>query len=491
LDSTLVLDVDRGVSAFRGDNLRDGALGQFLELARRGQITAGSYLIVENLDRFSRDQVEDALGVFIEIINLGIVIVTLAPEREFRKGQMDIHQFILAIAEFSRANSESQAKSFRSRANWEKRRARIGEEALTGCVPNWIDVVDGQCVLNKEKAAVVRRIFQLAIGGMGGQSIATTLNAEQVPHSGKMGGRKDVDHWMDSTVYKILTSRACIGEFQPRRKVEKDKRLVREPVGPPISGYFPAVVDEATFFAAQRAIRLRKKRGTGRAHAPGALNLFVGLVQDEQELVYTFRERNGYHYLVLKNYRRDRTEVQSLKYGPFEEALLTWLKELNLQLDEGVSRVSELRGRMADLERRIEVITRQVREKTLESLFGVLAELEAEQRWVRDELEEAEVPRGDILSRTQDLIGELAAAVEPDKLRRLLRQQLRAVVEKIVVEHIEGHIRNSNKVVFLRVEFTGGTKRFLWYHTNREGLVATGLRQEGDGFDLDGLEDEG
>ena len=59
---------DIGVSAWKGKNRREGALGRFLEMVERGQIRRGSYLLVESLDRLSRDQVLEALSLFLEII---------------------------------------------------------------------------------------------------------------------------------------------------------------------------------------------------------------------------------------------------------------------------------------------------------------------------------------------------------------------------------------------------------------------------------------
>src|SRR5260370_1229766 len=53
LDDTLKLS-DLGVSAFRGDNVRDGALAGFLEACRTGRVSHGRVLIVESLDRLSR-----------------------------------------------------------------------------------------------------------------------------------------------------------------------------------------------------------------------------------------------------------------------------------------------------------------------------------------------------------------------------------------------------------------------------------------------------
>src|SRR5580693_3466918 len=48
---------DIGVSAYTGANRRDGALGRFLEAVRAGAAKPGSCLIVESLDRLSREEV--------------------------------------------------------------------------------------------------------------------------------------------------------------------------------------------------------------------------------------------------------------------------------------------------------------------------------------------------------------------------------------------------------------------------------------------------
>src|SRR3989442_15538291 len=51
LDDSLVFS-DKGKSGFHGDNLKGtAALARFLDLVKSGRITAGSVLIIENLDR--------------------------------------------------------------------------------------------------------------------------------------------------------------------------------------------------------------------------------------------------------------------------------------------------------------------------------------------------------------------------------------------------------------------------------------------------------
>jgi hypothetical protein len=75
---------DIGVSAFKGANAREGALGQFLEAVKAGAVKSGSYLIVESLDRLSREEVLTALSLFLSIIQAGIHLVTLAEHQQPR-----------------------------------------------------------------------------------------------------------------------------------------------------------------------------------------------------------------------------------------------------------------------------------------------------------------------------------------------------------------------------------------------------------------------
>ena len=80
---------DFGVSAFRGSNRTDGALGRFIDAVKCGEIERGSYLLVESVDRLSRQAIEDALTQFLEIVREGIVIVTLSDNQVFRSGEVD------------------------------------------------------------------------------------------------------------------------------------------------------------------------------------------------------------------------------------------------------------------------------------------------------------------------------------------------------------------------------------------------------------------
>src|SRR5437763_647341 len=63
---------DAGISAYRGRNRHEGALANFIAQIDAGTIKAGSYLLVESLDRLSRQEVLTALELFTGIIRRGI-----------------------------------------------------------------------------------------------------------------------------------------------------------------------------------------------------------------------------------------------------------------------------------------------------------------------------------------------------------------------------------------------------------------------------------
>ena len=65
---------DLGVSAYRGRNIVEGQLGKFLEAVESGKIKRGSYLLVESLDRLSREKVRNARDRFEAILDRGINI---------------------------------------------------------------------------------------------------------------------------------------------------------------------------------------------------------------------------------------------------------------------------------------------------------------------------------------------------------------------------------------------------------------------------------
>src|SRR5262245_25472259 len=141
LDTSLTLE-DKGVSGFTGehrDNPDRHALAAFLELVRRGRIQRGSYLVVESLDRLSREHIRPALTLLLNLIDAGIQIVQLLPVEAVYGEDVEPMTLMMAIMELSRGHSESRMKSERVGAAWQslKRSAANDKTPITRRTPAW------------------------------------------------------------------------------------------------------------------------------------------------------------------------------------------------------------------------------------------------------------------------------------------------------------------------------------------------------------------
>ncbi|MCF8157385.1 MAG: recombinase family protein, partial [Rhodoferax sp.] len=167
---------DLGVSAFKGLNATEGALSRFLKACDDGRIVKGSFLLVESLDRLSRNDVQKALVLFQSIVGKGITIVTLSDGQKYSTESINDNwtQLVIALAVMSRANEESKTKSKRIQDGWNKKKAKALEGAaiLTAKGPSWLKLENGKWILLKDKVKAVQKVFQLAFDGHGSPKIA-------------------------------------------------------------------------------------------------------------------------------------------------------------------------------------------------------------------------------------------------------------------------------------------------------------------------------
>lgn len=267
---------DLGVSAYRGKNL-DGTskLGAFLQAIRQGDVAPGSVLLVESLDRISRKEARKAVRVLEEIVEAGVDVVTLGDgEKRYTKDSLDGFDFIMAVLILMRANEESRTKGKRVAQAWAAKRARqaANGETLTRLTPGWIRVTaDGRRELIPERAAIVRRIFELFVGGTGQNGIARTFNDEGLETFGR--GNSKALHWRPTYVRKILSSQAVIGTMTPT--IDDGRTRTAQA---PVEGYFPAVIDRELWERAQALVDTNRLRRPG----PSSLktqNVLAGLAR--------------------------------------------------------------------------------------------------------------------------------------------------------------------------------------------------------------------
>jgi len=235
LDDTMKLR-DYGISAFKGANRTKGALSKFLELIRQGKIERDSILLVESLDRLSREQVLDAFGIFSEIIRSGVSIVTTSDGIEYTEESLsnNFGQLIISIVTMSRSHEESKIKSIRIAKSWAAKRGNLQNKKLTAKCPSWLILSDtkDQFIEIPERVEIIKRIFKEFIAGKPLRTIERDFNREGIP-----SWSKQKSGWYNTYIFKILTNRAVIGEYQPHAlKGEK-----RQPIGPPILNYYPQI----------------------------------------------------------------------------------------------------------------------------------------------------------------------------------------------------------------------------------------------------------
>ncbi|HYT87292.1 MAG TPA: recombinase family protein, partial [Gemmataceae bacterium] len=325
LDERLTLR-DLGVSAYRGDNALVGNLGVFLEAIKRKTVLPGSVLIVESVDRISRQGIDEGYDIIKTILKAGVLLVTLSPEREFgadavkslSKGALEL-QLIL-----ERAAEESERKSERVGAAWTRKKAAArGGKVMSKRLPAWVRNDGGKLVLIPEAAAAVREVFRLALSGYGIPAIIKTLTANGVPAIGTTG------RWTRAYLSLLLRDRRVLGEYQPRRGKATD--------GEVIANYYPAMLTEEQWRDLRNCIGQRR-RNSGR---PGKaqVNIFKGLLRhardgDSYIMSQRFSRSPGKptrKYAVLVNSEGDqgRARLYSIPYDGLENAVLTALREID------------------------------------------------------------------------------------------------------------------------------------------------------------------
>jgi DNA invertase Pin-like site-specific DNA recombinase len=289
LDESLTFD-DKGISAFRGKNVgKHGKLRTFLDAVKQGVIAKGSYLLVESVDRITRQNPWDALDVFREIINSEIILVTVNDRRVYSRDIMrkSLEAGIMLQLVCMRAHEESLTKSNRiKQARAAQRRKAHDGTLYSSTVPGWLRVegrvyVDnrptgGKCIPIPDRVQIVRRIFRMYLDGEGLDSITSALNTEGVDTWGT--GERKAAHWHRSFISKVLDNPAVIGVFQTHEDTYVDGRRGREKRDA-VEGYYPVVIDRETWDRVQAMRSGHKSAGKGK-HTTGKLNnLFAGLLQ--------------------------------------------------------------------------------------------------------------------------------------------------------------------------------------------------------------------
>lgn len=416
---------DIGVSAFKGRNITDGMLGEFISLIETKTIPSGSYLLIESLDRLSRETILESVPLFIKILKFGIKIVTLIDEQVYGAENAEITNFLYPIVVLSRAHEESVAKSYRVGKAWANKRKNINERKLTKICPAWLKLnTDTNAFeLIPGRDDVVKRIFDLADSGYGSYSIGRILNNECIaPFS------EDSKGWHASYITRIINNRSVLGEFQPHKLVNG----IAEPEGNLIPDYFPQLIDEELFLRIKHARRKRLVEGAGRK-GPLYRNLFSRIAKcaycaSPMRFVDKGPPPKGGQFLRCTNAERHfECSASSWRYDHFENVFLFFVHELDLV--ETLKRADEQSERYT-LEQKLISINENIRGKRelLNTTFEILQTSNTAKAFVQSKIEEIS---SDILE-LEDQKGTVEAKLNKDAaLAPIDDQQIKSLIKEL------------------------------------------------------------
>ena len=234
---------DLGVSAFRSKNAREGGLRAFLDAIEHGLVPPNSYLLVESLDRLSRDRILEAQALFLQIVSSGVTLVTLIDQRSYSRESLNANptDLIVSLVYMMRANEESMTKSSRIRAAHAAVRDNPDTRFHGSQCPGWIRPNPNRTgyELIPEKAAIVQRIYREALAGRGLQRIARDLNQDGVPLFGRGNQRGKL--WQRALIRRLMYTPLLIGDYTPHRG-ELVNGTIRFMPTLTKKGYYPPVV---------------------------------------------------------------------------------------------------------------------------------------------------------------------------------------------------------------------------------------------------------
>jgi DNA invertase Pin-like site-specific DNA recombinase len=268
---------DKGRSAYKREHLLpDAELGKFMTRLRSGEFAKETILIADNLSRLSRRPVDEALAWIYEINAAGITIA-LADKSEVHRANPDMAEIIARTLSLGVAHKSSQEKSemtLLSKARlWKSAETRTGKWVnLANRPPSWLarkPTLDGFDII-KERADVVRMIYQMSADGVGVVTIAGRLNSMDPPvppFANAIKAKGQPHTWGRSSVRQILQSPNVEGDFRPISGVFK---------GQVIHDFYPRIID-ADIVARARGDLAARRKVAGKSAASGSTNLFAGI----------------------------------------------------------------------------------------------------------------------------------------------------------------------------------------------------------------------
>lgn len=457
---------DEARSAFHGANRLEGsALHQF-ELEARNGLHRGKVLVVENIDRLSRQGAKVAAQLIWALNEGGVDVATFHDGHVYKAGDenemIDLFKVIILAQQ---AHEESSKKSKRTAASWAARRERIaaGEQnVLMPNTPMWCDREDGRYVLNEHRTKVLNEIYDLYIDGLGIPRIINHLHERNEPSWTPPEQRRGNNGWFYSYIYRLLTKRTVLGEYTT---------LDGKTVG---TDFYPQAISTEKWNRAQAALKMRKANHKTTDKLWLNRNLLQGIVVCDQcgggahfrhqiDKGQTYTRKNGETVTYKRNdHRRIRCDRARRKHQCDNGTVLSYDIIEATVLNEMLPRLVEKRDRnpaIVELRERISETARQrdADQERLNNLVDALADGGSKAIMQRVSLLEAQVETFDqtIGAAQKALDIELAKPCADDDVEAI--ESLRAELthpEDEIRSYARGRVNMSLRRLIKRIAIT-------------------------------------
>lgn len=440
---------DLGVSAYRGKNAKEGSLRAFLDAIEHNLVPPNSFLLVESLDRLSRDRILAAQGLFLQIVQAGVTIVTLVDQRSYSLESLNRNplDLIISLVSMMRANEESEMKSRRIRAAFDIKREQLAVTPWSARCPGWLrlDKQSNKFVVIEERAEIVRGIYRDVLAGVGHPTIVRRLNEDQVPLFGHGNQRGKI--WQITLIRHWLRTPTVIGTHIPYHSEYIDGVRHVHPQTP-LENYYPAIIEKADWDKVQAKREAWSAYHRNNVPKTGRANLLAGLARCpfcDRRMVILGPTKNWRYFMCRLGYHGVGCSDRWVRYPGIEDALTIDIDEVirscpkpTLTTDVRSHRLKQIRIRLHTLRQRM-VIINSDRVNLKRGSRPIQAAADSVQTEIRQLLEERKRMRIDrprwldlTLSSRLEKVRYMAKAEIVDRVE--LHSMFKALFTKVVID---------------------------------------------------------
>ncbi|RMT25878.1 Resolvase domain-containing protein [Pseudomonas amygdali pv. mori] len=258
---------DKGKSAFRGDNARSGNFKEMLDRMQSGAIRRGDYLVVESIDRITRQRVLDGVELLQGILKKGINIYTTVDKKtySYNDPSRDFENLLMISLIAKRANEESETKSGRLLSAWKARKAKAenGEVIIKKgkSIPYGLRVEEGKFVIHKEEQEEIKQLFELLLQ-FGINTAITKIN------------ETSLKKWNNGTLNKVIKHKTVIGCMATHRVEYTADGKAKKILTGFIENYYPNLIEPKLFYKAIDVMANRKQKNWSGRRTEQDFNIF-------------------------------------------------------------------------------------------------------------------------------------------------------------------------------------------------------------------------